>query len=129
MDVSNGSRPEDGQCAQGIKSRVVLSCNLSSLWEEQDLTGFMYVAYAGSADPCEVSAPSIRDYCRCSLQAPPNLRAGQSFETKHTTRTIKSLFVRSDQVFKLIFFLLYHLTSPPGILALHSAQFKKKGVH
>ena len=129
MDVSNGSKPEDGECSpDGIRSRVVLSCKSSALWERQDLTGFIYVAYASSIDPCEVSAPSVI-IVDALFQAPPNLGAGRSFETKHATQTIQRLFVRSDQVFKLIYyFLLYHMTSHPRILALHSALFNLKEV-
>ena len=56
MDVENGSRPDDGRCNKyGIRTRVVLVCNSSANWDNQDLSAFTYVSYAKTEDPCHVS--------------------------------------------------------------------------
>ena len=61
MDVENGSRPDDGRCNKyGIRTRVVLVCNFSVKWpDNQNLTSLIEVVYLEAGDPCEVS------YCTC----------------------------------------------------------------
>ena len=56
MDVENGSRPDDGRCntRYGIRTRVVLVCNSTVQWTNQDLAGLIEVAYLEAIDPCEV---------------------------------------------------------------------------
>ena len=61
MDVQNGSMPEDGRCNNnyGIKTRVVLSCNSTVQWTNNDLSSFTKVAYLEEAEPCEVKLTFI----------------------------------------------------------------------
>ena len=44
-DVENGSMPSDGRCntRKGITTRVVLVCNLTAQWTNQNLTGLIKV--------------------------------------------------------------------------------------
>ena len=56
MDVENGTIPDDGQCNNigGLHTRVVLVCNASAKWTEQQLSAVVRVIHIGT-DPCYVS--------------------------------------------------------------------------
>ena len=58
LDVENGSVPDDGKCAHlgGIRTRIVLSCNPSAKWTNQDLGSNFHIEYFRSVEPCEVSS-------------------------------------------------------------------------
>ena len=59
ITVLNGSRPADNKCNKnGIATRVVLTCNTSASWKQQDVSNFIRVVYEGALDPCEVSLAS-----------------------------------------------------------------------
>lgn len=55
MDVANGTQPDDGLCnaARGLKTTVVLVCNSTAKWTNQDLTGYV-IAVHGAVEPCTV---------------------------------------------------------------------------
>jgi hypothetical protein len=56
--VENGSIPDDGRCTHrgGISTRVVLSCNPSAKWTNQDLGDNFHIVYYKALDPCVVSS-------------------------------------------------------------------------
>ena len=58
LDVENGSVPDDHRCALrgGISTRIVLSCNPSAKWTNQDLGSNFHIEYTRSLDPCVVSS-------------------------------------------------------------------------
>ena len=61
LDVENGSIPDDGRCVQhrGISTRVVLLCNSSANWTNQNLGNNFHVEHSDLWDPCTVSRTTI----------------------------------------------------------------------
>lgn len=60
LDVKNGSVPDDGKCTPrgGISTRIVLSCNPSAKWTDQNLGNNFHIEYSRALDPCMVSSRS-----------------------------------------------------------------------
>ena len=61
LDVENGSIPDDGRCVQhrGISTHVVLLCNSSANWTNQDLGKNFHIEHSDLLDPCKVSRTTI----------------------------------------------------------------------
>ena len=61
LDMENGSIPEDGRCVQhrGISTHVILLCNSSANWTNQDLGNNFHVEHSDLLDPCTVSRTTI----------------------------------------------------------------------
>ena len=68
LDVENGSIPDDGKCNQrkGISTRVVLVCNPSVKWTNQDLGSNLHIVHTEFPNSCEVS----RTVIMCSILYP-----------------------------------------------------------
>lgn len=56
MDVKNGSESKITPCSQyGITTRIVLTCNPTIEWTNQDLSDIIHVEHVVDVDPCAVS--------------------------------------------------------------------------
>ena len=60
LDVEKGSKPEDHTCDQhgGFSTNVVLLCNSSAKWTDQNLGGNFYIYY-DHLNPCVVSSTIV----------------------------------------------------------------------
>ena len=58
VSFRNGSRTDD--CPDGIETRIIWSCDETAIWDHEDQTQQIHVAYDSANDPCEVSNPFAR---------------------------------------------------------------------
>ena len=70
--MENGSIPDDGKCAQhkGISTHVILLCNSSAKWTNQNLGSNFHIEHSNALDPCTVSRTTINYYRRAENFVP-----------------------------------------------------------